>query len=99
MTSNQDQFQQIKSPEWLSENEETLRKLFSQEWKEYTQADALRMGFQLKLMGIDWRSEMEFGKAMVILISTGVVMTRHQPDGALELKANPIWVPPLEIKR
>lgn len=70
--------------EWLRENESAIKKLLPGAWTDMHDLSPLQLGFQLKLMGIDWRSEQEFGAVMVFFEKAGFLLR----DG-LTVKANP----------
>lgn len=55
----------------------------------FGQAGALKVAFQFKLLGIDWRTQQEFGKIMVYLEKIGFM----QRDG-LMIRRNPASVFP-----
>lgn len=44
-----------------------LRQLFPKSWTHMSNVSLLPVAFKLKLLGIDWRSNEDFGKAMVVL--------------------------------
>lgn len=67
----------IGNPAWLSQNESRIRNLFPREWLEMTQADALQVGYGLKLLGVDWRSPDEFCQVMVKLQNIGIFERRN----------------------
>lgn len=45
------------------------------------------MGFQMKLMGIDWRTDAEFGRVMVFFESIGLM----QRQNVYQVRCNPNW--------
>ena len=85
----------IGNAEWVSKNEENLRKLFPETWthKDNTDISILRTGFQFKLLGIDWRSEQELVSCMVYLTKIGVIqvqgdLIRRNPHSVFRLPAD-----------
>lgn len=70
--------------EWLKENESKLKEMLPETWTHIQNLNGLSLGFQLKLLGIDWRSEEEFGKVMVYLTKIGLLLQ----DG-FTVKRNP----------
>ncbi len=74
--------------QWLRDNEQAIRKLLPETWTlitNVTQGDAMRIGFQLKVLGVDWRSTDEFGKVMLFLEKIGIMqrkdyLVRRNPD-------------------
>lgn len=73
----------IGNKEWLKINEAGLKAMLPKTWTHMHNLDALRLGYQLKLIGVDWRSQEEFGKVMVYLEKIGLLLR----DG-LNVKAN-----------
>lgn len=70
--------------EWLKKNEQAIKDIFPQTWTHMHNLNGLQLGFKFKLLGIDWRSEAEFGKIMVFLEKTKIILR----DG-YTVKANP----------
>lgn len=58
---------------WMRANFEKLKALFPVEWTQHTQQTALKLGYQLKLLGVDWRSVEEFGRVIVYLRRVNVI--------------------------
>lgn len=52
---------------WLSKNKQALLNILPETWTHLSNINGLQIGFQLKLLGVDWRSEEEFGKVMTYL--------------------------------
>jgi hypothetical protein len=79
---------------WLAENESAIKETLPEQWTpivEFGQAGALKVGFKLKLLGVDWRSQQEFGKIMVYLEKIGFM----QRDGMM-IRRNPASVFPVQ---
>ena len=64
------------SDKWLRENETQVKAMFPETWTHIGNLNGLQIGFKMKLMGIDWRSEDQFAKAMVFLTKTGFLLMR-----------------------
>lgn len=60
--------------EWLKKHENEVKELLPKTWTHIENISALKLGFKLKLLGIDWRSEDEFGKVMVFLEKIGFML-------------------------
>lgn len=73
------------NPQWLRENEDKIKALLPDTWTHMENLNGLKLGFQLKLVGIDWRSHDEFGKVMVFLERMGFLI---RTNGVL-VRANP----------
>lgn len=78
------------SRDWLPKNEDAIKRLLPDTWTHIENLDGLRIGFQLKLIGVDWRSELEFGKVMVFLEKVGLM----QRQNGYQVRANPSRVFP-----
>lgn len=63
--------------DWLRKNEEGLRKLLPDTWTHMENLNALKIGFGLKVLGVDWRSEQEFGQIMVFLEKVGILQRQN----------------------
>jgi len=74
----------IGNEQWLRENETRLKEALPETWAHVRNINGLQLGFKLKLLGLDWRSEEEFGKTMVFLEKIGIMLR----DG-LTVRRNP----------
>jgi hypothetical protein len=72
------------SDEWLRANEEKLKALLPETWTHLHNLNGLQIGFRMKLLGIDWRSEDEFGRVMMFMERAKFMLR----DGML-VKRNP----------
>ena len=70
--------------QWLRENEDKVKALLPELWTHMGNLNGLQIGFGLKLLGIDWRSEAEFGRVMLFLEKVRFMLR----DG-LTVKRNP----------
>ncbi len=61
---------------WLSANETALKALLPEVWTLATNIDGPKLGFGLKLLGVDWRSAEEFGRVMVFLEKAQLLQRR-----------------------
>jgi len=62
----------VGNSEWLSENQNTLRLLISPDGEVMTWKLILQIGFKLKLLGANWRTEEELVKAVTFLCKIGI---------------------------
>lgn len=69
---------------WLKANEQAVKDLLPDTWTHVGNLNGLQIGFRLKLLGIDWRTQDEFGKCMVYLERIGFMLR----DG-MTVKRNP----------
>lgn len=65
--------------EWMEENSAKVKDLLPETWTHIRNLNVLQIGYNLKLIGIDWRSENEFGKCMVFFERVGLI----ERDGLL----------------
>jgi len=49
--------------------------------------NGLALGFQMKTLGIDWRSQEEFGRVMVFFEKIGLM----QRQALMQIRCNPHW--------
>jgi hypothetical protein len=69
---------------WLRQNEAKLRALLPETWTHIENLNGLKLGFGLKLIGVDWRSPEEFGKVMLFLEKVGII----QRQNGYQVRAN-----------
>lgn len=69
---------------WLEENKEVLLKLFPDNWEHIQNINPLVVGFKLKVLGVEWNTEMEFGFAMMFLVRKGFAL--HDPKNKFLVK-------------
>lgn len=70
--------------EWLATNEAALKALLPETWTLVTNLNGPKLGWGLKLLGVDWRSEQEFGRVMVFLEKVQLMQRRDY-----QVRANP----------
>ncbi len=64
----------IYDPDWLDKNATAIKDLLPKTWTHISNVNGLKIGFNFKVLGIDWRSELEFFKAMEALVDVGIVL-------------------------
>ena len=77
----------LENVEWMRKNEAAIKDLFPETWthiQNFSGTEVVRMAYKMKLLGIDWRSEEEFGNCMVFFEKTKFMLR----DGML-VKRNP----------
>ena len=72
--------QTVRNPEWLKQNGERIRNLFPETFTHPANLNLLKVRFNLKLYGVDYRSEDEFIQCLVALSKTNIVQVQ---DGLL----------------
>jgi hypothetical protein len=59
---------------WVVENKDKIKELLPETWTHAQNINGLQLGYGLKLLGIDWRSEDEFAVCMVFLEKVGILL-------------------------
>lgn len=52
---------------WLDANRKSLVELFPDTWTDAKNVNMMMLGYRFKVLGIDWKTDAEFGKVMVAL--------------------------------
>lgn len=74
--------------QWIKDNAIKLTQLFPAEWTAIREINGLKIGFNLKLLGIDWKTNEEFSRVMVLLDKIGI----SQVQNMSHIRANPNFV-------
>jgi len=77
----------IGDPDWLKKNADGILEALPETWTHMHNLNGPALGFKLKLLGVDWRSEDEFGKCMVFLERVGIL----KRDGLLVRRGAMVW--------
>jgi len=79
----------LNDPHWLALNGPKLAKLLPETWTHIANLNPLQLDFNLKLLGVDWRTDQEFAETMMsleqhtILLRSGMLVRRnHRLMGA-----------------
>lgn len=67
------------NPRWVRENHEKLRAAFPETWTHASNLNLLKLGYQFKLLNLDWRSEEQLSQ----IFAACEKMTLIQRDGVL----------------
>lgn len=59
--------------QWMIANAARIKAVLPETWTHIRNLNGPQLGFKLKALGIDWRSEDEFGKCMVYLERVGLM--------------------------
>lgn len=70
---------------WMKDNAEKLKALYPTIWTHMSNLNGLKIGFSLKSLGIDWRTNEEFSILMVFLERIGV----SERQNLMQIRANP----------
>ncbi len=62
---------------WVREHEAEIKEIFPSTWTHMLNLNVLKIGFGLKLIGIDWRSDQEFTNIMVYLEKIGIILRQN----------------------
>ena len=60
--------------EWMKKNEDTIKEILPDTWTHINNLNGLQLAFNLKLLGVDWRSQDEFGRIMIYLEKVGLML-------------------------
>lgn len=60
--------------DWLQANEQRVKAMLPETWTHIQNLNGPQLGYRMKLLGIDWRSEDEFGKVMLYLERIGFML-------------------------
>jgi len=81
-------FETLGDRDWLASHEGAIKNALPETWTHVENIDGLRLGFALKLLGIDWKTEQEFGKVMLFLEHVGILERKN----GYQVRANPIRI-------
>jgi len=70
--------------QWLRKNEASIKEVLPKSWTHMQNLKPLPISFRLKLLGVPWKTDNDFGGVMVVLERLGIL----QRDKLL-FKANP----------
>lgn len=74
----------LSDKKWLETNRAAILNILPETWTHIANLKGLAIGYQLKVLGLDWKSENEFGAIMVTLEKSGLL----KRDGLLVRRAN-----------
>lgn len=69
---------------WMSRHSDEIKNMLPETWTHIANINGLQLGFRMKLLGIDWRSEDEFAKVMMYFEKVGLL----RRDGLLVRRSN-----------
>jgi hypothetical protein len=64
----------IGNEEWMKENENAIKEMLPDTWTHISNFNGLHLGYNLKLLGVDWQSEKEFSLIMTYLEKIGMML-------------------------
>ena len=70
---------------WLKKNENAIKALMPETWTNIQNIDPIPLCFKLKVLGVDWRSENDFGSIMAFFVKLGFYLR----DNGFLFKRNP----------
>lgn len=73
MTIRERWAENLDNPEWVKDNLHKLRALFPETWTHVANLQVLPLMFQMKLLGIDFRSDVEFVEALIAFEALEVI--------------------------
>lgn len=71
--------------EWIRQHTVQLKSMLPQLWTHMRNLNGLQLGYQMKLLGIDWRTNEEFGRVMVFFEKIGLLQRQQM----FQVRANP----------
>ena len=72
-------------PAWIEKNKDKLKALFPETFTHMSNLNPLQIGFGFKLLGLDWRSNEQFGEIMAMLEQQRIILRSE----AMLVKRNP----------
>lgn len=63
----------LANKEWWTKNTAAVKDMLPSTWTHMENVNGLQLGFKMKLLGIDWRSEQEFAKVMIFFEKVGIM--------------------------
>jgi hypothetical protein len=76
--------------QWIIDNAEALRDALPDKWVDTREQEPLvRLGFQLKLLGVDWRTTDQLAKCFAALSGCGLIVVQRTRSGAA-MRATPM---------
>ena len=72
-TGNQSMVDTLGSTAWVTANAAALRALFPETLTHTANINFLSVGYQFKLLGIDWRSNHDFAACLAVLETLGII--------------------------
>jgi len=84
MSQESDFSKTLLDPAWMFLNEAKLKGLLPEVWTHFGNIEALQIGWNLKLIGVDWRDPDDIGHIMRYLEKIGILLR----DG-MTIKRNP----------
>jgi len=75
----------LANEEWLKQNEEAVKLLFPTFFTDIQQLDGIKIGTELRKLGVDWRTEKEFEMIMMFFQKLGFILregkrVKQNPD-------------------
>ena len=63
----------VRNPDWIAANREKLRELFPETFTHPTNINFLPIRFNLKLLGVDWRTDEQFAQCLAALETANII--------------------------
>lgn len=60
--------------QWVLNHWDEIRAVLPETWTHMQNVNMLSIGYKLKLLGIDWRNEEEFGHCMLFFEVSGILL-------------------------
>jgi hypothetical protein len=77
----------LANKDWWDKNTGAVKEMLPKTWTHMENINGMRIGFAMKLIGIDWRNENDFGRVMIFFERIGIM----QRQNVYQLRVNPHW--------
>jgi len=77
----------LANKDWWGKNLAGVKDLLPLTWTHMQNLNGLQIGYKMKLLGIDWRNQDEFGRVMVFFEKIGLM----QRQNVYQIRVNPNW--------
>ena len=85
----------LRDTKWLKSNEKRLKDIFPKVWTHNANMNMLGVGYRLKLIGIDWRSQDQLASVLTFLTRIGIVEVQNMTGDTTQMRRSST---PLNIK-
>lgn len=76
----------LKDPKWLIKNEFALKHIFPAIWTHSDNLNFLKIRFQLKIVGIDFKNDEELSHVLAILTRLGIIEYKKLTNDKLQIR-------------
>ena len=76
----------LRDTTWLKSNEKRLKEIFPKVWTHSANMNMLGVGYRLKLVGIDWRSQDQLASVLTFLTRIGIVEVQNMTGDTTQMR-------------